>query len=113
MLTNRFATLTAALHDAKGAPTVDGIFVLFPEDAAQWAEDLRLIRTGRPGQSGVATLRAVRPGMYLAAAVPSATSSELADPDYLESLRAQAKRLTINENEPAQINVVVNAPGGA
>jgi len=110
LLTNRFPTLTASLQDGRGAPLPDGIVVLFPEDAALWAEDLRLIRVGRPGQSGAATLRAVRPGLYLAAGVPSATTSELADPDFLESLRSQATRITVNENEPAQVRVVVKAP---
>jgi hypothetical protein len=110
VLTNRFPTVTASLQDVSGAPTLDGIFVLFPEDAGQWADDLRLIRTGRPGQTGAITLRAVRPGLYLAAAVASATGSELADPDFLESLRAQGKRVMINENEPAQIVVTVKTP---
>jgi protocatechuate 3,4-dioxygenase beta subunit len=112
VLTNRFPQLTATLHDDKGAPVVDGILVLFPEDGAQWAEDLRMIRTGRPGQSGAITLRAVRPGLYLAAAVPTATNSQLNDPDFLESLRAQAKRITLAEGEPAHADVVVKAPGG-
>ena len=47
-----------------------------------------------------------------ASAVPSATSSQWNDPEYLESLRSQAKQVTIKENEPAQLNVVVKAPGG-
>lgn len=112
VLTNRFPTVTAALHDAKGAPTLEGVLVLFPEDAASWAEDLRLVRTGRPGQTGSIVFRAVRPGAYLAAAVPSATSTQWNDPDYLESLRAQAKPITVKENEAAQVDVVVKAPGG-
>jgi hypothetical protein len=111
VLTNRFSTVTATLRDDKGA-SADGVFVMFPEDAAQWADDLRLVRVGRPGQTGLVTLRAVRPGLYLAAAVPGATTNELADPDFLESLRAQARRVTISENEPAQVDAVVKAPGG-
>jgi len=109
VLTKRFPAVTASLHDAQGTP-VDGIFVLFPEDQTLWTDDLRLIRTGRPGQTGAVSLRAVRPGQYLAAAVPSATTSQLADPDYLESLRAQGKRVDVRENEPAQIDVIVKAP---
>ena len=112
ILTNRFPTLTAAIHDDKGAPTLEGVLVLFPEDASSWAEDLRMVRTGRPGQTGSIVFRAVRPGAYLAAAVPSATSSQWNDPDYLESLRAQAKPITVKENEAAQIDVVVKSPGG-
>jgi hypothetical protein len=111
VLTNRFPALTATLQDSKGVPTLEGILVLFPEDAASWAEDLRLIRTGRPGQDGAIVLKAVRPGAYLAAAVPSVTSSQWNDPEYLESLRAQAKPITVRENEPARVDVVVKAPG--
>jgi hypothetical protein len=112
ILTNRFPTVTAALRDEKGAPTPDGVLILFPEDAVSWAEDLRLIRTGRPGQNGTIVFKAVRPGTYLAAAVPSATSSQWNDPEYLESLRSQAKPVTIKEAEPAQLDVVVKTPGG-
>ena len=112
VLTNRFPTVTAALQDARGLPTLDGIFVLFPEDASSWAEDLRLVRTGRPGQNGAILLKAVRPGAYLAAAVPTMTTSQANDPEYLESLRAQAKPVTLRENEPAQIDVIVKTPGG-
>ena len=104
--------LTATLRDGKGLPAPDGVFVLFPEDAAAWAEDLRLVRTGRPGRNGAILLKAVRPGAYLAAAVPSATSSQWNDPEYLELLRAQAKAITIKEGEPAQIDVTVKTPGG-
>jgi hypothetical protein len=111
VITHRFPTLTATLHDDAGAPRGDGIFVLFPDEPSQWADDLRLIRTGRPSQTGVVTLRSVRPGMYLAAAVDSATTSDLADPEFLESLRTQAKRVTVNENEAGQVDVVVRAPG--
>ena len=112
VLTNRFPMLTATLRDGKGLPAPDGVFVLFPEDAAAWAEDLRLVRTGRPGRNGAILLKAVRPGAYLAAAVPSATSSQWNDPEYLELLRAQAKAITIKEGEPAQIDVTVKTPGG-
>ena len=109
VLTNRFPTVTASLRDAQGAPA-DGVVVLFPEDSTQWAEDLRLIRVGRPGQTGAVTLRAVRPGVYLAAALAAATTNELADPDFLETLRTQARRVTISEAEPAQVDLVVKAP---
>jgi hypothetical protein len=85
--------------------------VLFPEDAASWAEDLRLVRTGRPGQNGAIVLKALRPGAYLAAAVPSVTSSQWNDPEYLESLRAQAKPIALRDNEPARIDVTVKTPG--
>jgi Carboxypeptidase regulatory-like domain len=110
VLTNHFPTVTASLRDGQGAAVPDGVFVLFPEDGGMWVDDLRMIRTARPGQNGTIVLRAVRPGAYLAAAVPSATTNQLGDPDYLESLRAQAKRVTVNENEPAQIDVIVKVP---
>jgi len=112
IITDRFPTVTATLQDAKGVPTLEGILVLFPEDASAWAEDLRMIRTGRPGQNGSILLKAVRPGAYLAAGVPSVTSSQWNDPEYLESLRAQAKPIAVREREPAQVTVVVKAPGG-
>ena len=112
LLTTRFPALTATLRDGKGASTLDGTLILFPEDAASWAEDLRLVRTGRPGQNGTVVIKSIRPGAYLAAAVPSVTTNQWNDPEYLESLRAVATSINVREAEPVQVELTVKAPGG-
>jgi hypothetical protein len=49
---------------------------------------LRTVRTARVDQSGLFTIKGIRPGEYLAVAVPSAKINQWNDPKYLESLRA-------------------------
>lgn len=112
VLTNRFPALTALLRDGKGASTLEGTLILFPEEASAWAEDLRLVRTGRPGQNGAIVIKTVRPGTYLAAAVPNVTTNQWNDPEYLDSLRAQATPITVREGEPVQIEITIKTPGG-
>jgi hypothetical protein len=108
LITNRFPTLTGSLTDDQGNPA-GGAVVLFPDESSRWVDDLRTIRTARPDQSGVFTLRAVRPGEYLAVALPTIQNNQWNDPEFLESLRDQAKRVSLREGEKAQIALTIKA----
>jgi protocatechuate 3,4-dioxygenase beta subunit len=112
VLTNRFPVVSGVLRDDKGNPATTGIAVLFPEDVSFWAEDLRNIRVGRANDSGTFTMRAVRPGEYLAIAVPSIQNNTWNDPEFLETMRPYAKRLTVKEGETAQIDLSIHVPDG-
>ena len=69
------------------------------------------MRTARAAQSGVFTIKAIRPGEYLAVAVPTVQNNQWNDPEFLESLRAQAKRISLREGETQQIELVIKAAG--
>jgi hypothetical protein len=109
VLTNRFPTVTGSMKDEKGNPGATGTVILFPEDTQLWAEDARLVRATRPDQSGLFTMKAVRPGEYLAVALPTVQNNQWFDPEYLESLREQATRLTLREGERPQIELTIKA----
>ncbi len=111
-LTNRFPTVTGTLHDAKGNPVLEGTAIVFPEDAALWLEDLKAIRIARVDQSGVFTIKGLRPGKYLGVAVSSAINNQWNDPDYIESLREAAKSINLEEGETKKIDLVVKPAGG-
>jgi hypothetical protein len=109
VLTNRFPVVTGVLRDEKGNGVVAGTAILFPSEAAQWVEDLRAVRTARVDQSGLFTIKAVRPGDYLVVAVHTVANNQWNDPEYLESLRDLAKPLSLKEGEAKQIDLVVKA----
>ncbi len=108
-LTNRFPTVMGALHDAKGNAVLEGSAIVFPEDAALWLEDLRAIRIARVDQSGVFTVKGLRPGKYLCVAVASAVNNQWNDPEYIDSLREVATAVTLEEGETKKIDLVVKA----
>jgi hypothetical protein len=111
-LTNRFPVLSGSLRDEKGNSVVTGTVIIFPEEGSLWVEDLRTVRTARVDQSGLFTIKAIRPGDYLAVAVPTVQNNQWNDPEYLESLRAQAKRITLSDGDTKQIELTIKAPGG-
>jgi len=110
VLTNRFPVVSGVLRDDKGNPAAGGTAILFPEEASLWAEDLRTVRTARPDQSGVFGIRAIRPGDYLAIAVPTVQNNQWNDPEYLESLRSNATRISLKEGDSPRLELVVRAP---
>jgi hypothetical protein len=111
VLTNRFPALSGSLRDEKGNGVVTGTVIIFPDDGSQWVEDLRTVRTARVDQAGLFTIKAIRPGEYLAVAVPSVQNNQWNDPEFLESLRPQAKRVSLREGEKSQVELTVKAAG--
>ena len=111
VLTNRFPVLSGSLRDDKGNGVVTGTVVIFPDEGSLWIEDLRTVRTARADQSGVFTIKAIRPGEYLAVAVPTIQNNQWNDPEFLESLRSQAKRVSLREGETRQMELILKAAG--
>jgi hypothetical protein len=106
-LTNRFPVVSGTLRDEKGNAVVAGTTILFPDEPSMWSEDLRAIRTARVDQSGIFTIKAVRPGDYLVVAVPTVTNNQWNDPEYLESLREHASRISLKEGDVKQTDLIV------
>lgn len=96
VLTNKFPALAGRIVDARGNPT-DGTAILFPSDASKWIEDSGAARGTRPDQSGTFRFQSVRPGECLAIALDYVESWQWNDPEFLESLRDRATKLTLGE----------------
>jgi hypothetical protein len=111
LLTSKFPVLSGSLRDDKGNSAVTGTVVIFPEDASLWVEDLRTVRTARADQTGLFTIKAIRPGEYLAVAVPTVQNNQWNDPEFLETLRAQAQRVSLRESENKQVELIIKAAG--
>jgi hypothetical protein len=98
VLSNRLPTLRGTVVDETSQPG-GGTVLMFPEDAARWAEGSRLVRTTRPDQTGAFELRLVPPGDYLIAPLEYVQDGSWNDPEFLQGLRDRATRITIAEGE--------------
>jgi Carboxypeptidase regulatory-like domain len=97
-LTNRFPTLAGTTTDRKAAP-VEAMVIVFADDQSKWAEDSRMVRTVRSDKAGTFKLTALPPGDYQAIALEYVLDGDWNDPQFLESLREGASRISLREGE--------------
>ena len=112
VLTNRFPAISGSLRDAKGNVVPQGTALLFPDESSLWVEDLRTVRTARVDQSGVFTIKGVRPGNYFCIATVGVSNNQWNDPEYLDSLRQDAHRVTVKEGEDQRLDLAVKSTAG-
>ncbi len=105
VVSDRLPSVQGRATNAKGEPA-EGVVLLFPADAAKWA-DAVAIRTSRLDGSGVFSFESLRPGDYLAAALPAAARWQISDPEFLEGLRTQATAVTLRLGESEQLTLRV------
>lgn len=109
-ITNRVTQIDGQVLDEKGAPVGEATVLLFPADADRWYENSRAIRATRPDQQGRWQVKAMKPGDYLAVALDYVEVDAWQDPDYLESLRRHAERVTIHEGGTHSLALKVVIP---
>src|SRR3954468_430006 len=112
ILTNRFPAISGTLRDAKGVAVPEGTAILFPDESSLWVEDLRTVRTARVDQSGVFTIKGIRPGNYLCVAAVGVANNQWNDPEYLDSLRQDALRVTVKEGEDQRLDLTIKKSAG-
>jgi len=103
-------SVAAQLVDGNGAPFADGTLIVFPVDADKWIEDSRWLRSARPDEDGKAQIRALPPGEYFAVAVEYVEDGMWNDPEYLDSIRRYAQRVTLGETGAQTVTLKVVAP---
>lgn len=103
VLSKSMPTLRGTLLDEAGQP-VAGTVLLFPDDPTKWLEEARLTRTTRPDETGMFQFTHTVPGGYFLVALDYLRADDRWDPEFLERLRGQARRVTITEGtEPAAV----------
>jgi hypothetical protein len=110
MITNRVTQIDGQVVDEKSAPVGDATVLLFPANADHWYENSRAIRATRPDQQGRWQLKAMPAGDYLAIALDYMEVDAWQDPEYLESLRRHAERVTISEGSAHSLTLKVVIP---
>jgi hypothetical protein len=111
-VSNRTTTVSGRVIDNRGQAVKDCAVVVFAEDPGRWAAPSRFIATGRPGLDGRFKISRLPPAPYLIVALDSLEEGEASDPEFLESLRAKATRITLTEGESTTVDLKVIASGG-
>jgi hypothetical protein len=109
VLTRRLAQVSGRVLGERNASDTDATVLFFSEDPNRWTVGSRYVRTARPNQDGRYTLRGLPPHDYLAVAVRDLEPGQFMDPEFLESIRAQAVRITIGEAETKVQDLKVNS----
>jgi Carboxypeptidase regulatory-like domain len=109
ILTSRVTTISGQLVDKQGAP-IDGTIVVFSGDREKWTDGSRFIRAIRPDQFGQYQIKGLPPGDYLAVALDYVQDGMWNDPEYLESIRRGAERVTLKDGESTTVSPRVATP---
>jgi hypothetical protein len=104
--------LRGTLLDDRQEPTRDATVVVFPSAREGWSEGSRSVKTTRPDQQGRWEIKALPPGDYLAIALDFIEDGAWNDPDLLESLRKDAKAVTLPEAGDVTIPLTLAKPAG-
>jgi len=99
VLTRKLTELSGQISGDRNRPDTDATVIVFSEDANRWNIGSRYVRTARPNQDGRYTLRGMPPHDYLVVAVKDMEPGQFQDPEFLESIKAQAVRISLNEGE--------------
>jgi len=110
IVTNRVTIVKGQLADDAGAPMVDGTVLVFADDASKWWEDSRWVRAVRPDQQGRYEIKGLPAGEYLAVALNYIEDGVWNDPEYLESIRRYAQKLSLADGATASPALKVIAP---
>jgi len=108
-LTNRVTELSGSVRDGRGQPVADYVVVVFPEDNKLWGALSRYVQTSRPNQNGTFTIKALPPGRYVAAVVPSLENGTQNDPALLEQLRMGAETFSLADGQTLNLNLKMAA----
>lgn len=110
VLTDRVATVSGQIVDAKNGPGADGTVLLFAADSTKWFEGSQHVRAVRPDQQGRYRIDNVLPGEYLGVALDYVEQGIWNDPEYLESVRRYAQRITFTEPVAHTISLPLVTP---
>src|SRR5204862_6629758 len=98
-LTDRLTQLSGTVHDARNQVVKDYVLVVFAQDSKLWAGQSRFVRTARPNQDGLFTVKGLPPGQYFAVAVESLESGSQNDPEVLNRLKPRGKAFSLSEGQ--------------
>jgi hypothetical protein len=107
-LTNRIATVSGLVTNARGEPAKDYTVLIFPADRTRWKPGGRYVRTARPEQDGRFKVPSVVPADYYIIAIDKVEPGQWADPEFLERVRSKATSISVNEGETKSVDLKLN-----
>jgi len=109
ILTTKVTTVSGQLANDKGGPITDATVILFASHADTWTQG-RFIRATRPDQQGQWRIKGLPPGEFLAVAVDYVEDEQWNDPEYLESIRRYAQKVTLEEGASEALTLKLLIP---
>jgi hypothetical protein len=109
-ITNRVTDVNGLVIDDRNSPVGEATVLVFPADQDRWYENSRATRATRPDQQGRWQIKGMPAGDYLAIARDYIEVDAWQDPDFLESLRKDATKVTIAEGAAQSVSLKVNVP---
>jgi hypothetical protein len=109
LITDRVTEANGLVIDDTSAPVGQATVLVFPVEAERWYENARAVRATRPDQQGRWQIKTLPAGDYLGIALDYIEVDAWHDPEYLESLRRYATRITIPDGgtQTATLKLVV------
>lgn len=116
LLTDRVTSVSGELIDDKGARRTEGTVIVFAAESAKWFEESRFVRTARLDRQGRYEIKGLPAGNYLAVGMDfieeyrhdfrnEASGGAWSDPEYLESLRRYAQKLSLRAGESQTLSL--------
>jgi hypothetical protein len=110
LVSDRLTSVSGQLTGDNGAPLGGGTVLFFPADSERWFEGSWFVRAARPDQQGRYEIKGLPPGEYLAVALDYVQDRMWNDPEYLESLRGSAQRVTIGDGASQIVSLKLVMP---
>ena len=102
IFTRKVTEVTGSIRDDRGQPVLDSTIVIFPDDRSRWTFNSRYVRQTRPDQDGRYRLRNLPPyDEYRVVAVRDLEEGRWSDPEFLDSVRESAARVSVLEGGTA------------
>jgi hypothetical protein len=103
-LTDRLTEVSGTVHTGSGT-VKDYVAVVFAQDSKLWGGQSRFVRTARPNQDGVFSVKGLPPGQYYAVAVESLETGTQNDPAVLEPLKGKGKPFSLTEGQTQTLDL--------
>ena len=110
LLSDRLTSVSGLLTGDNGASSTGGTVLVFSADPERWFESSWFVRAVRPDQQGRYEVKGLPPGEYLAVALDYVQDRMWNDPEYLESLRGYAHKVTIGDGESQTLSLKLVMP---
>jgi len=112
VFSSRWASIEVQVVDAKDAPVLGATVLIFPEDRQKLTYPSRFVTIGAGDQRGVFRASALPAERYLVAAVPAGRvmAGNEAEPAFLESIRARATPVSLQELQKTSVKVTLINP---
>ncbi len=110
VFTRRRTDVSGLITTERNAPETDATVIVFSQDSSRWNYMSRFVRTARPSQDGRYSLRGLPPDDYFVVAVKDIEVGQWQDPEFLESMRSSARRISLGEGEKRAEDLKVVRP---